>query len=164
MRIYLTGFMGSGKSTVGKILAEKLGASFIDLDQEIEHQTNRPIARMFEHSGEGSFRDYERSALQLFVMEPFVMATGGGTFIHNRDWMLANGIVIFMDVPFESLAARIGADSTRPLWTNARKLYEERMAHYRQAHYTVDAFGDPENIAEAIKKLIFQESEKIPES
>jgi len=156
--------MGSGKSTVGKILAEKLGAAFIDLDQEIERQTNRSIAGIFEQSGEGSFRDYERSALKLFIMEPFVMATGGGTFIHNHDWMLANGVVIFLDVPFEKLVLRIGADFKRPLWNDAKKLYEERMEVYRQAHHTVDATGDSREIADTIKNLIFQESNKTPEN
>ena len=156
--------MGSGKSSVGKILAQQLGAPFIDLDHEIEKQANQPITSIFEQRGENSFRDMERSALQLFVMDPFVMATGGGTFIYNRDWMLKQGMVVYLDLPFEDLVQRIGADPRRPLWSNARKLYDERLEDYRKAHFTVDASKDPEVIAETIKNLIFQESRKNSES
>lgn len=156
--------MGSGKSSVGKILAEKLDAPFIDLDQEIEHQANQPITSIFEQRGENSFRDMERSALQLYLMDPFVMATGGGTFIYNRDWMLKQGVVVFLDLPYEILVQRIGADPKRPLWSNARKLYEDRLNEYRKAHFTVDAEPDPEVIAEKIKSLVFQESRKSLES
>jgi shikimate kinase len=158
MRIYLTGFMGSGKSTVGKILAEKLGSPFIDLDQELEYKTNQSITSIFEQQGETSFRDLEKSTLELFLMDPFVMATGGGTFIHNRDWMLNHGTVVYLDVPFEKLVTRVGADPKRPLWSNARKLYDERIEHYSQAHHLVDGTEDPEKIADKIKNLIFQVS------
>jgi shikimate kinase len=164
MRIYLTGFMGSGKSSVGKILAHRLGAPFLDLDHEIERQANQSIAGIFDQRGENSFREMERSALELFVMDPFVMATGGGAFIFNRDWMLKHGVVVFLDIPFEHLVQRIGADPQRPLWSNAKKLYEERLGEYRKAHFTIDAVGDPEIIAERIKNLIFRESQKNSES
>src|SRR5262252_851705 len=107
MRIYLTGFMGSGKSSIGKILAQQLGSPFIDLDQEIERQANQSITSIFEQRGEKSFREMERSALQLYVMDPFVMATGGGTFIYNREWMLKQGVVVFLHLPFENLVQRI---------------------------------------------------------
>ena len=158
MRIYITGFMGSGKSTVGKILAEKLGYPFVDLDQELEHQANKTIVNIFEQYGETSFRELEKSALKLFVMEPFVMATGGGTFIHNRDWMLQHGTVIFLDVPFEKLVTRVGADPKRPLWKNAETIYEQRLPHYRHATCTVSGDGNPEEVAEEIKKVIYQVS------
>ena len=150
--------MGSGKSTVGKILAEKLGYPFIDLDQELEAKANKSITTIFEQQGETSFREMEKSTLELFVMDPFVMATGGGTFIHNRDWMHKHGTVIFLNVPFEKLVTRVGADPKRPLWENAKKLYDERIEYYGQAHYSVDAGGDPEEIADRIKNLIYQVS------
>jgi len=164
MRIYLTGFMGSGKSTVGKILAQKLGYTFTDLDQEIERHANQPITSIFEQSGEKSFRDMERSALQMYTVDPFVMATGGGTFIYNREWMLQHGVVVFLHLPFENLVQRIGADTKRPLWSNAKTLYDERLNEYRKAHFTVEPLKDPEATADEIKNLIFQEFQKNSEN
>jgi shikimate kinase len=156
--------MGSGKSSVGKILAENLGYTFIDLDQEIERQAKQPITTIFEQFGEKSFRDMERSALQLYRLDPFVMATGGGTFIYNREWMMENGVVVFLHLPFENLVQRIGADTKRPLWSNAKTLYDERLPDYQKAHYTIDALADPDTTAEKIKNLIFQESRRNLES
>ena len=148
-RIFLTGFMGSGKSTVGRILSMKLQRSFVDLDNEIEQIAERNIAGIFEDSGEGEFRELERKALHS---APFhaVIATGGGCFIYNSDWMLQNGTVIYLQVPFDVLAQRIGADPSRPLWRNAERLFQDRETLYRKAHITIDASPDPETIAESI--------------
>jgi len=151
MRIYLTGFMGSGKSTVGRLLSEKTGVPFIDLDKEIEFKLSLSPAEVFERYGEQFFRDHETELLRKFQMDPLILATGGGCFIQNREWMLSNGTVLFLDVPFTQLVSRIGADPSRPLWKNAERLYKDRLTEYKKAHYTIDASGTPDDVVERIR-------------
>jgi shikimate kinase len=164
MRIYLTGFMGSGKSTVGRLLSEKLSVPFFDLDKEIERHLSKQISELFESHGEYYFRDQESAVLKSIRADPLVMSTGGGCFIHNRDWMLENGTVIFLDATFPDIVRRIGGDPDRPLWKNAEKLYAERLNVYRLADFTVDATGTPEEVVERIKSLPLPEQKKIPEN
>jgi shikimate kinase len=154
MRIYLTGFMGSGKSSVGRALAQKLGWEFIDLDYEIEQSSKESIENIFASAGEQEFRKRETQQLRQINRDKAVIATGGGTFIHNRDWMLQNGTVIYLEVPFETLATRIGAETSRPLWKNAQQLFGERQRIYESAHHKVDASRDVESAAmEIIERL-----------
>ena len=155
MRIYLTGFMGSGKSTVGRLLSEQTGIPFIDLDKEIEYKLSLSPREIFERHGEQFFREQETEFLQKFQMDPLILATGGGCFIHNRDWMLQNGMVLFLDVPFAQLVSRIGADPTRPLWKNAEKLYKNRYEEYKKAHHRIDASGPREEVVERIKTVLW---------
>jgi shikimate kinase len=164
MRIYLTGFMGSGKSTIGRLLAEKLSLPFVDLDKEIERHLATSIAEVFELHGENHFRDQEETVLKSIDSNRFVMATGGGCFIHNREWMLENGTVIYLDASFTDIVQRIGGDPERPLWKNAEKLYHERQAEYRKAHHTVDARGSEEDVLERITNLLLPEPKKTQES
>jgi shikimate kinase len=164
MRIYLTGFMGSGKSTVGRLLSEKLDIPFYDLDKEIERHLSRQITELFETQGEYYFRDQESAVLKGIRSDPLVMATGGGCFIHNRDWMLENGIVIFLDATFTDIVRRIGGDPERPLWKNAERLYAERLNEYRRANFTVDASGTAGEVVERITALPLQEQKRIPEN
>ncbi len=154
MKIFLTGFMGSGKSTVGRVLANQLGWPFIDLDFEIEKRTKREISTIFKQTGEPAFRKEERQALHAIDLDPAIIATGGGCFINNRDWMLNNGMVIYLQVPFNVLIKRIGADPKRPLWRNAESLFLERQEAYGQAHHSVDASGTPEEVASEIVRLV----------
>jgi len=142
--------MGSGKSTVGRVLALQLQWEFLDLDAEIQRKAAKTIAEIFSES-EGEFRKLETTCLQSILMKDAVIATGGGCFIHNREWMLKNGKVIYLHVPLQKLAERIGADPNRPLWRNAETLYREREAAYRAAHLTVDGTASPEEVAGAIK-------------
>lgn len=150
MRIFLTGFMGAGKSTVGRLLAPLLNLEFVDLDTEIEMIAGRHIAGIFEDLGENEFRDLERKCLAASP-ENSVVATGGGCFIFNTDWMLANGTVVYLQVPFETLASRIGADPSRPLWKNAEKLFLQRETVYRKAQVIVDASPEPEQVAATVR-------------
>lgn len=153
MRIYLTGFMGSGKTTVGRILASDLGCFFVDLDAVIEQETGRPVAAIFEEPGEGAFRTLETQRLKSIIDTNTVVSTGGGCFVHNTAWMLANGLVVYLEVPFDDLASRIGGDPSRPLWRNARALYRDRESIYKQAHHTVDASGTPQQTAALIANI-----------
>ena len=154
MRIYLTGFMGSGKTTVGRILAQQIGCEFIDLDQEIERLTGKTIPEIFETSGEEQFRKWETECLQAIRQDTAVVATGGGCFSHNQEWMLQHGKVIYLQVQFETLTQRIGADASRPLWRNAEILFRERQEHYLMAHWTLDADKPPEEVVSEIIALL----------
>lgn len=154
MRIYLTGFMGAGKTMVGRVLAQKLGCEFLDLDYEIEHTSGESIESIFETGGESEFRKRESDILRSIDKNPAVIATGGGCFIYNRDWMLQNGKVVYLKVPFETLVSRIGAETSRPLWRNAKQLYEEREKIYESAHLRVDGTRDVEAVANDITTKI----------
>lgn len=150
MRIYLTGFMGAGKTMVGRALAQKLGCEFIDLDYEIEHSAGQSIESIFETGGESEFRKRESEILRSIDKDPAVIATGGGCFIYNHDWMLQSGTVVYLKVPFETLVSRIGAETSRPLWRNAKQLYDEREQSYESAHLQVDGTRDVETVASEI--------------
>jgi shikimate kinase len=164
MRIYLTGFMGSGKSTAGRLVAEKLKIPFLDLDREIEQTLSTTIAQLFETHGEFYFRDQERELLHRITLDPIVVSTGGGCFIENTEWMKQNGIVIFLSVPFDVLASRLGADPSRPLWKNAQLLYAERAEHYKLAHHTIDGTGTPDEVRDRIIDLLLPEWQKTQEN
>ena len=157
MRIYLTGFMGSGKSTIGRLLAEKMEIPFIDLDREIEHHLSHSVSEIFESHGEPYFREQESVMLRSISADPVIVATGGGCFIHNTDFMLKNGTVIYLQVPFDDIVRRIGGDPTRPLWKKAKKLYTERFEDYQKAHFTVDGSGSEGEVTERIRALLLPE-------
>jgi shikimate kinase len=150
MRIYLTGFMGAGKTMVGRVVAQKLGWEFIDLDYQIEHTSGESIESIFETGGESEFRERESEILRSINKDPVVISTGGGCFIYNRDWMLNNGKVVYLKVPFDALVTRIGAETSRPLWRNAKQLYDDREHIYESAHLQVDGTREVEEVAEEI--------------
>ncbi|MBI1355984.1 MAG: AAA family ATPase [Acidobacteria bacterium] len=162
--IYLTGFMGCGKSTVGRLLASKLCWSFVDLDQEIEQAEGRRIAEIFEAEGEERFRAIEATALKEQIRlvrggRARVVALGGGAFVQpdNRERLLSDGgLVVFLDVPVETLWRRIASEEHRPLASDPerfRALYAARLPLYGQAHQTIDADRDPETIVDEIFRL-----------
>ncbi|MBB6609864.1 AAA family ATPase [Pontibacter sp. Tf4] len=121
MLIFLLGMMGSGKTTLGRELAEKLNYSFVDLDAFIEEKEGRTIAEIFATDGQEKFRELENQALQTIVtnFSQTVVATGGGAacFHNNMHLMNAAGETFFLDVPTELLAQRLSQSdlSTRPL-------------------------------------------------
>lgn len=163
MRIYLTGFMGSGKSSIGRLLAQQLNLLFVDLDQEIERASGQTIASIFAEKGEEEFRRLERECLQQISLDNVVVSTGAGCFIHNQEWMGENGTVIYLHVPFRKLVERIGADTSRPLWRNAEKLYREREGIYEKAHHRVDASANPPEVVNQITSLVFPATGRIQE-
>lgn len=121
MLIFLLGMMGSGKTTLGKELAEKLNYSFVDLDAFIEEKEGKTIAEIFAQQGQQGFRKLEHQALQTIVTnyKQAVVATGGGApcFFNNIQLMNQAGETIFLDVPIKMLAQRLSQSdlSTRPL-------------------------------------------------
>jgi shikimate kinase len=178
--VCLTGFMGSGKSTVGRLLAAQLAWHFVDLDTEIERHTGMPISQIFEQKGEAVFRDieYERLAHVLgWASEQdarVVLALGGGTFAQPRNAALirnfgssqrAGAAVVWLDCPFESLLQRCVLMGDRPLFRDEasfRKLYEERLPYYQQADYRIETSGEAMRVVEQILALgIFDPSARV---
>lgn len=160
MHVYLTGFMGAGKTTVGPLLAELLGCSFIELDEVIETRAGASIPEIFGELGEAAFRSLESEALRsLEKNEPAVVATGGGAVLRaeNRDRMRRRGLIVFLDPPFELLENRLAASpsAARPLLLDrerTRTLYEQRLPSYRDADLQIEIGSnlEPRQVAEAI--------------
>ncbi len=124
-RLYLVGFMGCGKSTVGRRLAERLGAPFVDLDDEIERTSGRTVRAIFEESGEAGFRRLESEFLAATESLPAaVVATGGGCFTleENRRSIGARGLAVFLDVTLASVQARLKGKADRPLFVSEEQL------------------------------------------
>ncbi len=146
--IYLAGFMGSGKSTVGKALAEQLGWSFLDLDEEIERAQGVTIREIFENQGEEKFREIESAALSRVVDlvsrgQPKIVALGGGAFQReeNRQLLSDHGVSIWLDCPFDVVSERVAGYEHRPLALDAdrfRKLFDDRREHYAKADYAIE--------------------------
>lgn len=164
MRIYLTGFMGSGKTTVGRRLAERLGVPFLDLDEAIERVSGRTIRDIFASDGEPAFRALEAQALAATQEIPdAVVATGGGTVTIPAAAELVRraGLSVFLHPSFATIARRIGSlgKSDRPLFRSeaqALALYRERLPAYRRADFTVEiAAGESaEEVAARIELLV----------
>jgi shikimate kinase len=171
MRIYLSGFMASGKSTVGPILARELGYDFMDLDDAIEEAAGRSIPEIFAIEGELGFRQRETEALwQTADRDDLVVALGGGTIVDdaNREWALDHGLVVTLDVDAGTLLDRLGDEADhrpllqdeegRPLGREAMRrrieqMLSERRSAYAQAHATVDATRPPEVVAAVIAEV-----------
>jgi shikimate kinase len=157
-RIFLVGFMGSGKSAVGRALAEVAGLAFLDTDEAVERAQGMTIEEIFRLRGEGVFREAEWTELQrLERAGPAVVATGGGLFlgVENRRLVRRLGRSVWLDVPLEVAAARVGPSSGRPLWSQdrltLRAFFERRRATYALADVRVDAsVGSPREIARGI--------------
>jgi shikimate kinase len=148
MLIYLTGFMGAGKTTVGRLLARETGLPFCDLDTEIEGDAGRSIPDIFRELGEVSFRDLESAALERCALRgEGVVATGGGIVEReeNVERMLASGKVVYLDAEFALLEQRAAADgSKRPLFSDvaeARRRYDDRQTLYSRCHLHIPITG-----------------------
>jgi shikimate kinase len=159
-RIILTGFMGSGKSTVGPLLAARLGWSFIDADDAIEAEAGITIAEIFARNGEAAFREQERAVIaRLAAAEALVLALGGGAIEHQATRNLLRTtlgtIFIHLEVTLATTLARCrGTEHIRPVLADQANLesrYQRRLPLYREAHLSipVDALT-PDEVVDAI--------------
>ncbi|MEP7215490.1 MAG: shikimate kinase, partial [Anaerolineaceae bacterium] len=163
-RIFLIGLSGSGKSTVGRILGERLGWEFADSDRELESARGRGVPEIFRDEGEDAFRGYEATALdQLATREPIVVATGGGAPTDERSRRaLGSGFVVWLVASPERAAERLATNpetEERPLLggdapARLRALNDERLELYRRADAAVDVDAlSPEMVAGEIMNL-----------
>lgn len=162
--IILIGMPGSGKSTLGVLLAKKLTMRFIDLDEEIVRASGKTIPEIFEESGEPGFRKIEKETLRSLSEEKgIVLATGGGTVIDPENVRLLRemGTVIFLDRPLKALTTRVRTD-TRPLLAGGSDkmtaLYHERRPLYlRACHHRMVNEGFPKRGLAALVKIVEKE-------
>jgi shikimate kinase len=160
-RVYLIGFMGAGKSTIGRQLAAKLGWTFVDLDRHIEMGEGRQVAEIFRESGEPHFRRIEEKYLKdLSSSNHCVIALGGGAYINPviREIADATGLTVWLKVSFTKVADRVKMDGTRPKFENredAERLYRNREPYYALAriHIATDE-GTPDSLADEIIGVI----------
>ena len=160
---YLAGFMGSGKSTVGSLLAAALGWPFVDLDNEIERRERTTISEVFAEQGEAGFRRAEREALleQAALIRDGsrrVVALGGGTyaFPRNRDTMRETGLALWLDADADTLWERVRETTHRPLARDRAEfesLHESRRELYSLADEHIDASELPSQIVDRILRL-----------
>jgi len=144
--IILIGFMGTGKTTVGLRLAETLGWTFTDTDQQIEKLAGKPIPEILAEEGEEHFRQLETKVLEsLGSRERLVVSTGGGAVLRaaNREAMLRSGLVVALKADAETIISRVRGDTNRPLLAGdpegkVRQLLQERAGAYDFAHVTID--------------------------
>ncbi|MBL8152251.1 MAG: shikimate kinase [Blastocatellia bacterium] len=165
--IFLVGFMGSGKTTVGKVLAKKLQAQLIDLDQLIVEKATRSIPEIFQEFGEDYFRKLESETLfTLSFNAPKIVALGGGTFVaeQNREFIKKKGFSIWLNCDFDELVGRLKQDNSRPLYRadnleQFHKLYLSRLSSYSQADLQIDVTKKrPNQVARQIMEVILKTS------
>jgi len=161
--IYLMGFMGSGKTTVGKMLAGELNRSFMDIDEKIENDVGLTIPQIFEQNGEAFFRLKEKEWVNQSSTETnLVVALGGGSVIDPENWerITLSGITVALNCPIEVIQSRLREITNRPLLAGSeaekmqriKQLYEQRKQFYERAQYQLQLNGD-ESVTEIVEKL-----------
>jgi shikimate kinase len=166
--VVLVGFMGAGKSSVGKVLAERLEAEFVDVDDRVERSAGRSIGEIFATEGEKAFRGMEKAAIrEALSVSRRVVAVGGGAFLdeENRRLLKAYAPVAFLDVSWDSVIARLSGDRSRPLFPGGkeegklRDLMERRRPAYQEADFTVSTDNRPvSEVADAVSDLLARET------
>src|SRR5919106_976962 len=161
--VYLVGMPGSGKSTVGPVLAGRLGVPFVELDAEVERAAGASVSDIFDREGEARFRELEAAALvDVARRDPSVVSCGGGVVLEpaNRVTLRATGEVVFLSVPLHVLRERVRPASDRPLIReegDLERLFKEREPLYREfAAHVVDASGPVEEVAAAIQRELLR--------
>jgi shikimate kinase len=156
-KLYLVGFMGAGKSTIARALGARLGWRVFDIDERIEARERQTVAGIFAQRGEAYFRGVEGQVLRDLVPErQVVVSTGGGTFADpaNAALMLADGAVVWLDLPLSQVIARVPTDGRRPLAADRQQmeqLFARRQLAYAHAHIQVDATRP---VAEVVERLL----------
>ncbi|HNY39780.1 MAG TPA: shikimate kinase [Bryobacteraceae bacterium] len=160
--IYMVGFMGSGKTTVGRALARHLGWRYADLDEDIESKTQKSIPEIFDEMGEPHFRQLETALLERRVHDiacgvPWVLSLGGGCFAQERNFDLIqnHGVSIWLDAPLDLIKSRVAGHANRPLARDPEKfeqLYHDRRAYYEMAHYRIPVTA--EGSSGALKSIL----------
>ena len=164
MNLYLIGFMGAGKSTLGPKVARRLNWSFVDSDQEVESLAGQPLERIFGQQGERAFRRYESQVLRaLSRLDRHVVAVGGGAPAVEENWIyLRQGFSLYLDLSADQLQRRLQGEA-RPLLaglSQARRLQriqallQERDPYYRRANLAVCAAADPESVCRLIVREV----------
>lgn len=168
MKIFLLGYMGSGKSTAGKKLASKLGMDFLDLDEHIEKEYGKTIPEIFDSEGEEKFRELEHLYLQkAILLDNIVISLGGGTpcYYNNIEIINNNGLSVYFKMSVETLANRlVNAKKKRPLIQDMTEVdlkhfietnLSKREYFYAQAHYKVKAKDlNVDELAEFLKREV----------
>jgi shikimate kinase len=156
----LVGFMGSGKSVVGAIVAERAGVPFNDLDLMIEHEAGMAIPEIFARGGEPAFRAVESRVLPAALKRGSVVALGGGSLIDDANWEVVAGQAdtVYLEVPFQKMWDRIRGLTGRPLATGRSRdeleaLFERRRARYEEAMHRVNGDRAPAVVADEVLKL-----------
>lgn len=166
MTIFLCGFMGCGKSTVGVRLAKALNCPFTDMDTYIEEQAGMTIPEIFEKLGEPHFRDLETQAVRDLAGREGVIACGGGAMLRELNAGIAreNGIVLYLDVPFRICYVRI-VNTDRPIVRRSSRqelyeLYRKRRGIYRKhSTHSVQASGTPAQVLRSVMELLGKNEE-----
>ncbi|WP_409301648.1 shikimate kinase [Peribacillus sp. SCS-155] len=161
--VYLTGFMGAGKTTVGQVLSHIMNIPVYDTDQEIERAEGKSVKEIFDVYGEAAFRNMETLQLKKLPANNAIITTGGGIIVReaNRE-LLNNGYWVYLHCRQDEIIRRLQGDQTRPLISGERilqlpALFEDRLPLYRQAPFIVDTTGKTiDFIAEEIKERIKQ--------
>ncbi len=162
MKIYIVGFMGAGKTTVGRELASRIDAPFFDLDELVEAAEKMSVKDIFAAHGEPYFRKRERDLLRSTkYLEHAVVATGGGTFTfdENIQFIQSEGLSVYLSAPYALLRARVGEKSAeRPLFrddVSAHELYASRIRYYRLSDITLEV-REEETPAEIVERLMLE--------
>ncbi|MEY9976144.1 shikimate kinase [Lysinibacillus sp. RC79] len=161
-KIYLVGFMGCGKSALGRRLSYLLKMPYYDMDHEIVRQQGMTIPQIFEKYGEARFREIETEFLKKFRDEACIISTGGGVAINteNRKIMRRSGLVFFLDATFEDIYIRIQHDPNRPIVQSSTKEELEKLYHYRRKFYReaghIQVLTEGRTIRQILEYLVFQ--------
>src|SRR5947208_17057028 len=162
MKIYLVGFMGAGKTTVGRELSARVGAPFFDLDELIESAEKVSIKDVFATHGEPYFRKRERDVLRSTRhLESAIVATGGGTFTfdENIQFIQTEGLSVYLSAPYSLLRSRIGDKAAeRPLFRDdvaAHELYNSRLRFYKMSDIILDIRED-ETPMEIVERIVHE--------
>ncbi|WP_289501296.1 shikimate kinase [Gloeocapsopsis sp. IPPAS B-1203] len=174
VNLYLVGMMGTGKTTVGRVLATKLGYKFVDTDEIITQVTQQSISEVFATTGESAFRQIETQVLaRVCAYTHLAIATGGGIVLRRENWSyLHHGLIVWLDAPIELLYTRLNTDETRPLLqagdlrTQLETLLQQRQPLYSQADLRVNVNLEetPEQLATRILAAIPQVLKKAGET